>query len=175
MKFSPTPLDGAFVVKLETVQDERGFFARAFCENEFRSHDLEFKVAQCNISFNRSRGTLRGLHFQRKPYEEPKLVRCTRGIIWDVIVDLRESSPTRLRWFATELDSHSSEALYVPRGFAHGFQTIEDHSEVLYHMFEFYHPEYAEGIRWDDPIIGIKWPIPNPILSERDRALPLLG
>jgi dTDP-4-dehydrorhamnose 3,5-epimerase len=174
LKFVPTPLEGAFAVELERIEDERGFFARAFCQEEFRARGLDPVVAQCNLSFNRRRGTLRGLHYQDKPHEEAKLVRCTRGAIWDVIVDLRENSATRHRWHAAELSAENCRALYVPRGFAHGFQTLADHSEVLYQMSEFYHPESARGLRWDDPAFGISWPLPDPILSPRDRAYSLL-
>ena len=174
MKFVPTPLEGAFVVEPELIEDERGFFARSFCRDEFRARGLDPAVVQCNISFNSKRGTLRGLHYQAKPHEEAKLVRCTQGVIWDVIVDLRESSATRYRWFAVELNSNNRRALYVPAGFAHGFQTLADDSEVLYQMSEFYHPESARGLRWDDPVIGISWPSADPVLSPRDRSYPLL-
>lgn len=174
MKFLPTPLAGAYVVELERLEDERGFFARSFCEEEFRKHGLRQAIAQCNVSWNRRRGTLRGLHFQVAPHEEAKVVRCTRGAIWDVIVDLREGSATRLRWHAVELSAENRRALYVPEGFAHGFQTLDDDSEVLYQMSESYYPELARGVRWDDPRLGIKWPISDPILSERDRSYALL-
>lgn len=171
----PTPLDGAFVIEPELISDDRGFFARSFCQNEFRVHGLDTAAAQCNISFNRKRGTLRGLHFQAKPHEEAKLVRCTRGAIWDVIVDLREGSLTRYRWFSAELSADNHRSLYVPAGFAHGFQTLVDDSEVLYQMSEFYHPESARGLRWDDPVLGITWPYADPVLSLRDRSYPLLA
>jgi len=174
MKFEPTPLSGAYVVDLVRFEDERGFFARSFCQQEFETHGLNPRLAQCNVSFNSRRGTLRGMHFQIKPHQEVKLVRCTRGAIWDVIVDLREDSLTRLHWHAVELSADNRLALYVPEGFAHGFQTLVDHSEVLYQMSEFYYPEFAYGVRWDDPRIGIRWPLPDPILSERDRSYPLL-
>lgn len=174
MKFVPTPLAGAFVVELEPIEDERGIFARSFCQNEFRARGLDPVVAQCNVSLNRSRGTLRGLHYQVPPHEEAKLVRCTRGAIWDVIVDLREGLPTRWKSFSTELTADNRRALYVPRGFAHGFQTLADDSEVLYQISEFYHPESSRGLRWDDPALGIRWPLPEPMVSARDRAYPLL-
>lgn len=174
MKFLPTPLSGAFVVELERLEDERGFFARSFCQDEFRKQGLKLAIAQCNVSWNRKRSTLRGLHYQAAPHEEAKVVRCTRGAIWDVIVDMRESSPTRLRWYALELNADNRLALYVPEGFAHGFQTLADGSEVLYQMSEFYHPDLARGLRWDDLKIKIKWPLPDPILSERDRSYALL-
>ena len=174
MKFAPTSLEGAFVVELERMEDERGFFARSFCQDEFRRHGLKPLIAQCNISWNRKRGTLRGLHYQAAPHEEAKVVRCTRGAIWDVVVDLREGSATRLRWYAAELNAENRRALYVPEGFAHGFQTLADDCEVLYQMSEFYHPELARGVRWDDPRLGIDWPLPDPILSARDRSYDLL-
>ena len=173
MRFTETPLAGAFLVEMEPTADERGSFARSFCQNEFRSRGLDPVVAQCNVSHNRKRGTLRGLHYQAPPHEEAKLVRCTRGAIWDVIVDLRAGSKTRLKWFGEELTAENRRALYIPRGFAHGFQTLADDAEVFYQMSEFYHPECARGIRWDDPAIGIRWPLADPIVSERDRGLPL--
>lgn len=174
MKFRPAPLKGAFVVELERIEDDRGFFARSFCQEEFRAHGLSPVVAQCNVSWNRRKGTLRGMHFQAKPHEEAKLVRCTRGAIWDAIVDLREDSPTRLRWHAVELSADNRLALYVPEGFAHGFQTLQDDSEVLYQMAESYRPGLARGIPWNDPKLGIGWPLADPILSERDRGYPPL-
>jgi dTDP-4-dehydrorhamnose 3,5-epimerase len=174
LKFLPTPLAGCHVVDLECLEDERGFFARSFCQDEFRKHGLQPEIAQCNVSWNRRRGTLRGLHFQAAPHEEAKVVRCTRGAIWDVVVDLREGSATRLRWHAVELSAENRRALYVPEGFAHGFQTLADDSEVLYQMSESYYPELARGVRWDDPRLGIKWPLPDPILSARDRSYALL-
>lgn len=172
MKFLPTPLEGAFVIELEQLDDERGFFARSFCQNEFKAHGLDPVVAQCNVSFNRKRGTLRGLHYQAEPHAEAKLVRCTRGAIWDVIVDLRKNSPTARQWHSAELTAENRRAFYIPAGFAHGFQTLVDDTEVLYQMSEFYHPESARGVRWDDPALGIDWPVPDPIMSERDRSYP---
>lgn len=174
MKFAPTPLAGAQVIELERMEDERGFFARSFCEEEFRRHGLDPAVAQCNVSWNRRRGTLRGLHFQAAPHEEAKVVRCTRGAMWDVIVDLRESSATRLEWFAAELTADNRRALYVPKGFAHGFQTLADDTEVLYQMSESYRADLGRGVRWNDPRLGIRWPLPDPILSARDQGYPLL-
>ena len=174
MKFRPTPLAGAFVVEPERIEDERGFFARSFCESEFRARGLNPAVAQCNLSWNRRKGTLRGLHFQAKPHEEAKLVRCTRGAIWDVLVDLRDGSPTKLRWHAVELSADNRLGLYIPEGFAHGFQTLQDDSEVLYQMAESYHPELARGVLWNDPRLAIAWPLAEPILSERDRSYPPL-
>ena len=174
MNFVPTPLAGAYLVELERREDERGFFARSFCQDEFKAHGLDPCVAQCNVSFNASRGTLRGLHYQDRPHEEAKLVRCTRGAIWDVIVDLRSGSPTRLKCHAVELNEKNRSALYIPKGFAHGFQTLVADSEVLYQMSEVYHPELARGLRWDDPKLGIRWPLADPVVSARDRAYALL-
>lgn len=170
----PTSIEGAFVVEPELLEDERGCFARSFCREEFAVRGLDSAVVQCNISYNLRRGTLRGLHYQVKPHEEAKLVRCTQGAIWDVIVDLREGSPTLYRWFATALTAENRMALYVPRGLAHGFQTLADNSEVFYQMSEFYHPESAHGVRWNDPVIGITWPVEDPVISPRDRSYPLL-
>ncbi len=174
MKITETPLGGAFTVKPDLIEDDRGFFARSFCQHEFQALALEPVVAQCNISFNRKRGTLRGMHYQIRPYEEAKLVRCTRGAIFDVIVDVREGSATRFNWFGVELNAENRLALYIPAGFAHGFQTLADDSEVLYQMSEFYHAESARGLRWDDPRLGISWPMADPAMSPRDRTYPLL-
>ena len=173
MIFTPSPIEGMFLIDIERREDERGFFARTFCEAEMRAHGIEMRVTQCNLSWCRAQGTLRGLHYQAPPHEEAKLVRCTRGAIWDVIVDLRAGSKTYLKWFGEELTAENRRALYIPRGFAHGFQTLADDAEVFYQMSEFYHPECARGIRWDDPAIGIRWPLADPIVSERDRGLPL--
>ena len=172
MKFLPTPLAGAFVVELELLEDERGFFARSFCEKEFAAHGLDSRLVQCNVSFNRRRGTLRGMHFQAPPKGEAKLVRCTAGAIHDVIVDLRPASATYCRWFGVELTARNRRALYVPERFAHGFQTLADDSEVLYNMSEFFHPELARGVRWNDQRFAIEWPLPDPIVSKRDRGYP---
>jgi dTDP-4-dehydrorhamnose 3,5-epimerase len=174
LKFAPTPLAGAFLIELERIEDERGFFARSFCREEFRKHGLDPAIAQCNVSWNRRRGSLRGLHYQAAPHEEVKVVRCTRGAIWDVIVDLRPTSPTQWRWHALELNADNRLAFYVPAGFAHGFQTLADDSEVLYQMSESYFPDRARGVRWDDPKLDIRWPLPDPVLSPRDRSYALL-
>jgi len=175
LRFTKTPLDGVLIVELDLLEDERGFFARSFCRNEFQDLGLDPTVAQHNVSFNRKRGTLRGLHYQAMPHEEAKLVRCTRGAIWDVIVDVREDSATRYRWFSVELNAENHRGLYIPRGFAHGFQTLADDTEVFYQMSEFYHPEAARGLRWDDPRIGLDWPIGNPVISPRDLSYQLIG
>jgi dTDP-4-dehydrorhamnose 3,5-epimerase len=170
MIFAPTPIAGALLVDLERLEDERGFFARAFCEDEFRRHGLQARLAQCNVSFNRARGTLRGLHYQAAPHEEAKLVRCTQGALWDVVVDLRRDSASFKRWHGVELTAANRRALYVPQGCAHGFQTLTDDSEVLYLMSESYYPESARGLPWDDPAFAIRWPLPDPIVSARDRS-----
>jgi dTDP-4-dehydrorhamnose 3,5-epimerase len=175
LRFEPTPLAGAFLVQPQVISDERGMFARSFCQIEFSQQGLDPVVAQSNVSFNRRRGTLRGLHFQSEPRGEAKLVRCTQGAIWDVIVDLRDGSSTRHQWFAAELNAANRTAMYIPRGFAHGFQSLVDDSEVLYQMSEYYHPELARGVRWNDPVLAIDWPLKQPILSERDQRLPLIG
>jgi dTDP-4-dehydrorhamnose 3,5-epimerase len=165
VRFDETPLRGAWLIELDRHEDERGLFARTF----------DREVAQCNTSFNARAGTLRGMHFQADPHGEPKLVRCTRGAVWDAIVDLRPESPTHRRWFGAELTAANGRALYVPVGIAHGFQTLEDESEVLYMMGNEYVPESARGVRWDDPAFGIEWPEPPPggrTISQRDAAYP---
>lgn len=175
MIFRETSLSGAFLVEPERIGDERGFFARSWCAEEFARHGLSPRLAQCSVSWNRTAGTLRGLHFQLAPHAESKLVRATRGSIFDVIVDLRPASPTRHRWFAAELDADSGLMMYVPEGFAHGFQTLEDDTEVLYQISVPYHPESSAGLRWDDPALAIAWPATDRrIVSERDLGLPLL-
>lgn len=174
MKFVPIHLSGAYVVEMTPLRDDRGFFARTFCRQEFAERGLNPNVAQCNASFNRKRGTLRGMHFQAEPHAEAKVVRCTQGAAWDVIVDLRAGSPTYRKWFGIELSAGTRNALYIPEGFAHGFQTLTDDAEILYMMSESYYPESARGVRWDDPAFRIDWPIANPTMSERDRAYPLV-
>jgi len=170
MRFLPTPLEGAFVIDLHRLEDERGFFARTFCRKEFTSHGLCPDIAQCNLSTNRRRGTLRGLHYQSEPHAEVKLVQCVRGAIWDVIVDLRPDSPTRYQWHGVELSADSHCALYVPAGFAHGFQTLVDGTDVFYQMSTDYDAASARGLLWNDPRLAIDWPLDCPILSERDRS-----
>lgn len=172
MIFVPTPLPGAFVVDLERREDERGFFARTWCRHEFEEMGLKADLAQCSLSYSRRRGTLRGMHWQAAPWAEAKLVRCTRGLIWDAIVDLRPSSPTYTQYVGVELTAESGRALYVPEGMAHGFVTLEDHSEVSYQMSQFYEPSAARGVRWNDPAFGIEWPLNNPILHPRDAEYP---
>jgi len=175
MIFKETTLKGSFIIDFEPIADERGFFARSFCQREFASHKLNAHIAQCNISFNKNRGTLRGMHFQKAPEAEAKLVRCTQGSIYDVIIDLRPESPTYCHWIAVELTADNYRALYIPEGLAHGFQTLVDNSEVFYQMSVFYAPEFASGVRWDDPAFGITWPLTDPIISDKDRLYPLLN
>jgi dTDP-4-dehydrorhamnose 3,5-epimerase len=170
--FTETALKGAWIVDLQQMHDNRGFFARSFCQEEFAVRGLETGVAQCNISFNKARGTLRGMHFQLPPKAEAKLVRCTRGAVQDVIIDLRADSATYCRWTSVELTGDNRRALYIPEGFAHGFQTLVDDSEVFYQMYEFFASECASGVRWDDPAFGIVWPLTNPIISEKDLSYP---
>jgi dTDP-4-dehydrorhamnose 3,5-epimerase len=172
VKFTESSLPGAYVVDIDPIGDERGFFARTWCREEFQAFGLSGAIEQCSISLNRKRGTLRGMHYQTAPHDEVKLVRCTRGAIHDVILDLRVDSPTFCRWFAVELTGENGRTVYVPAGFAHGFQTLADESEVFYQISEPYRPEMARGVRWNDPTFQIEWPIPNPILSMRDRSFP---
>ena len=174
MKFIETKLKGAYVIELEPIRDDRGFFARSFCQKEFEKMSLNAKLAQGNTSFNHRKGTLRGMHFQLPPKAEVKLVRCIRGSIFDVIVDLRENSPTYCQWIGAELTADNRNMLYVPEGFAHGYQALEDDTEVTYQVSEFYSPEHERGMRWDDPAFGIAWPLANPILSPKDQAHPLM-
>jgi dTDP-4-dehydrorhamnose 3,5-epimerase len=175
MRFVKTPLEGAIIVEMESIEDERGFFARSFCIDEFKQHGLDYNIAQCNVSFNRKAGTLRGMHFQAEPHEEAKLVRCTMGSIFDVIVDLREHSSTRYQWFGNELTSENRLGMFVPAGFAHWFQTLSDNSEVTYQMSDSYHPPSGCGQRWDDLKLGIRWPFADPLISEKDRGFALVS
>lgn len=172
MRFTPSELLHTVIVDIEEHVDARGLFARTFCEEEFARAGLPTRFVQSSLSFNARRGTLRGLHYQAAPKAEGKLVRCTRGAVHDVVVDLRSSSPTFLRWISVELTAENRRALYVPPGCAHGFQTLQDDSELLYLMTEFYAPEAARGVRWNDPRLGIAWPIDNPTLSNRDATYP---
>jgi dTDP-4-dehydrorhamnose 3,5-epimerase len=170
MRFIETALKGAFIIELEPIEDERGFFVRSFCQKEFKKHGFKMNIVQCNISYNKKKGTLRGMHYQAKPYEEAKLVSCVRGTIYDVIIDLRPDSLTYCAWFAVELSSENYKILYVPKGFAHGFQVLEDNTVVFYQMSEFYHPECARGVKWDDLMFGITWPLVPVAISERDQS-----
>jgi dTDP-4-dehydrorhamnose 3,5-epimerase len=170
LNIQPTGLDGSFLIKIEPMQDERGFFARLWCAQEFEQHGIAMEVVQSNVSHNPLAGTLRALHFQWPPSSEAKLVRCERGRICDVIVDLRPHSPTFTGHYAVELDGRSHDALYVPAGFAHGFQTLEADSDVVYLMSDYYRPELADGVRFDDPAFGIDWPLPVSCMAERDSG-----
>jgi dTDP-4-dehydrorhamnose 3,5-epimerase len=170
--FTETKLAGAFVIELERHTDERGFFARTFCQQEFEAHGLKAEVAQCNVSFNKRKGTLRGMHYQAVPFAEAKLVRCTAGSIYDVIIDLRLASSTFKRHFAVELSAENRRMLYIPEDFAHGFQTLEDDTEVFYQMAQRYSAEHARGVRWNDPAFGIEWPKGERIIIERDQNYP---
>jgi dTDP-4-dehydrorhamnose 3,5-epimerase len=172
MRFEPTELPGAWVIELEPHADERGFFARTFCEREFAQHALPTHYPQTNLSRNSRAGTLRGMHYNAAPDGEAKFVRCVRGRIYDAIIDLRADSPTREKWFGVELSADTGRALFVPAGFAHGFVTLDDDSDVFYHMSEFFKPEAARGLRWDDPRFGIRWPRTPSVISARDRAYP---
>jgi len=172
MIFTETKLKGAFIINLERRGDERGSFARVFCRNEFESHGLNPSVAQANISHSRNRGTLRGIHFQRAPHREAKLVRCTCGSLFDVIIDLRPESPTYTEWVGVELTAENDRMLYVPEGFGHGFQTLVDHTDVTYLVSEFYVPQSEGGVKYDDPAFGIEWPGEVTILSDKDRNWP---
>jgi dTDP-4-dehydrorhamnose 3,5-epimerase len=173
MRFEETKLPGAFVIDLEPRVDARGFFARAWCHREFEEHGLTADLAQANIAFNRFPSTLRGLHYQLAPFEEAKLVRCTRGALYDVIVDLRPASATFLHWIGVELTADNRRMLYVPEGFAHGYQTLMPETEAFYQVTQFYAPDAERGVRWDDPAIGIEWPAAsNRLISEKDQAWP---
>jgi dTDP-4-dehydrorhamnose 3,5-epimerase len=173
--FTATRLAGAYLVDPERIEDGRGFFARTWCRDEFERHGLDPRLVQCNVSYNRLRGTLRGMHYQVRPHEEVKLVRCTQGAIHDVIIDLRPDSPTYRQSVAAELTAENRRMLYIPAGFAHGFQTLADATEVFYQMSETFHPESARGVRYDDPALSIAWPLEAVNVSEKDRAYPLLG
>ena len=171
MIFSETKLSGAYIIDVEKIEDERGFFARTFDKDEFSKLGLESEFVQSSISVNNKKGTIRGMHYQIKPYEESKIVRCIKGRIFDVIIDLRTDSKTFKEWFSIELSGDNYKILYVPKGFAHGFQTLEDNTEVLYHMFQNFSPKHSAGFRWDDPTIDIKWPLKMTVISEKDRNL----
>jgi dTDP-4-dehydrorhamnose 3,5-epimerase len=170
--FTPTALEGAFVIEPEPSADARGLFARTWCRRELEARGLETAIAQCSTSFNKRKGTLRGMHYQAAPFAETKIVRCTRGAIHDVIIDLRPQSPTFRRHVAVVLTAEDRKALYVPTGFAHGFQTLEDDTEVFYQISEFYSPAHSRGVRWDDPAFQIAWPPDDRTMSERDRNYP---
>ena len=170
MKFFETDLKGSYIIELEKLEDHRGFFTRIWDKKIFQDKGLNLKLVQTSFSFNKKRGTLRGMHFQKKPFEEEKLVRCIRGKIFDVIIDLRLKSSTYKKWISMELKSDDLKMIYIPRGFAHGFQTLEDNTEVLYQISNWFSPEHAKGKRWDDKEFNIKWPIKNPIISKKDLS-----
>lgn len=174
MQFTETKLKGAYIIDLELKNDERGFFARAFCKNEFGNLGLSTELVQCNISFNKDAGTLRGLHYQTPPHQETKVIRCTMGSIFDVIVDIRPDSPTYLEWVSVELSAQNRRLLYIPRDFAHGYLTLDDASEVFYYVDTFYEPKSASGLRWDDPALDIKWPAKPVTMSSADREWKLV-
>jgi dTDP-4-dehydrorhamnose 3,5-epimerase len=174
MLFIQTPLAGAFIIELEQKSDPRGFFARSFCTTEFQANGLKPVVAQCNLSYNHRRGTLRGMHYQVAPAVEAKIVRCTQGAIYDVIVDMRPESPTYMQHFGVELTEKNRKALYVPEMFAHGYLTLSDGAEVAYQVSEAYTPGCERGLRFDDPSLKIEWPIPVTVLSDKDRSWPFL-
>ena len=170
MIFTETRLKGSFIIDLDRKTDERGFFARAFCQKEFRDHGLKSVIAQANVASNARRGTLRGMHFQYPPAAESKLVRCTRGAILDIIVDLRPESPTYLEHISVELNEENMTALYVPERFAHGYQVLRDNTDTSYQVGEFYTPNAEGGLRYDDPRLGLKWPLPASVISAKDQA-----
>ena len=169
MIFTETKIKGVYIIEPELLTDERGFFARSFCKEEFEKYGLETDIVQCNISYNKIKGTLRGMHYQVPPFEEEKIVSCTKGSIYDVVVDLRRDSSTYCQWHSEKLSADSYRMLYIPKGCAHGFQTLEDNCIVYYQMGAYYHSECAVGIRWNDPAIDIVWPIPVGIISEKDK------
>lgn len=172
MKFEPTPLKDAFTIELERRGDDRGFFARAFCERELADHGLEQRFVQINNSLSGKRGTLRGLHYQLAPVAEVKIMRCIRGAVWDAIIDLRPDSPTFAQWFGAELSAQNRRMMYVPRGFAHAVLTLADDSELLYLVSEFYEPAQERGLRWNDPRFAIEWPVTPTEISDKDRSWP---
>lgn len=174
MIFTETSLAGVYIIDLAPIEDKRGFFATAWTAEELSSRGLKSQIAQCNISFNRERGTIRGLHYQAAPYEEAKLVTCTRGALFDVAVDLRADSATRFKWTSVELSADNRRMIYIPEGFAHGYQTLADDTEIHYQVSATYHPECAGGLVWNDPAIGIKWPLDVTAISARDLNFALL-
>ncbi|WP_374164810.1 dTDP-4-dehydrorhamnose 3,5-epimerase [Arcticibacter sp. MXS-1] len=175
MIFTETELKGAFIIDVKRLEDDRGFFGRSYCANEFKEHGLNINVVQANVSHNKQRGTLRGMHMQQDPFGESKLVRCTRGAIYDVIVDMRSDSATYKQWIGVELTADSFRMLYVPEGFAHGFITLEDNTDVTYQVTQFYTPQAERGYRWDDPAFNIQWPIEPVVISPKDQVHPLLN
>ena len=175
VKFQNLKIQGAFIINLDLLVDERGFFSRTFCKKEFQSHGLNPNLVQCNITFNKNKGTLRGMHYQSKPLEEAKLVRVISGAIYDVLLDVRPDSPTFKNWMSVDLTASDRKLLYGPEGVAHGYQTLVKNTEVFYQMSEFYRPSYTAGIRWDDPTFNIKWPLSDKIISDKDRDYSSFG
>ena len=176
MKFTELELKGAYLIELDEYRDERGTFARQFCKNELKKYGINFNICQCNISKNFKKNTLRGMHYQKTPYPEPKIASCLKGKVFDVMVDLRQDSPTYLKWLGFELSENDNKMLYIPPMFAHGFQTLEDNTTIYYQLGEFFVPEYYSGIRYNDPKIGIRWQDfgYNPIMNERDKNYELI-
>tara|TARA_B110000003_G_C16614884_1_gene520928 strand:- start:410 stop:940 length:531 start_codon:yes stop_codon:yes gene_type:complete len=172
MKFNSTDIDGLYYVDIDRLEDERGFFGRAFCSQEFEKINLDSEVCQANISYNHSAGTLRGMHYQKSPYQESKFIRCIKGSIYDVVIDLRKNSPTYCHWFGIELNDKNRTALFVPKDFAHGFVTLADDTEVIYLVSQSYVPNAEKGIRWDDPFFAIDWPISPSLVSSKDAQWP---
>jgi dTDP-4-dehydrorhamnose 3,5-epimerase len=172
MKFNSTDIDGLYYVDIDRLEDDRGFFGRAFCRQEFKEKGLESEVCQANISYNQSAGTLRGMHYQKPPYQESKFIRCIRGSIYDVAIDLRKNSPTYCHWFGIELSDENRTALFVPKDFAHGFLTLTDDTEVIYMVSQSYAPNAEAGVRWDDPFFGISWPVNPSLVSSKDAQWP---
>ena len=175
MKFTEMPIAGVILVELEPASDDRGFFARTYCREEFTRHGLDPEIAQCSMAFSAKAGTVRGMHYQRDPHGEVKLIRCTRGAVYDVVVDLRSDSSTFRRWYGVELSADNRRMLYIPRGIAHGYQSLQDGTEISYQMSTPYHPEAAAGVRWDDPAFGVIWPLEVTVIAERDRTYPNFG
>ena len=171
MKLIETKLKGAFIIEPEIIEDKRGFFSRIWCKKEFQSLGLDPNLAQISIAFNKKKGTIRGMHFQLPPHEEVKIVQCTRGSIYDVIIDLRRSSKTFKEWFGVKITADDYKLIYIPKGFAHGYETLEDNTEVIYHMSEFFEPKYYSGVRWNDPVFDIRWSnVKDVIVSEKDSS-----
>ncbi|MCB0209510.1 MAG: dTDP-4-dehydrorhamnose 3,5-epimerase [Anaerolineae bacterium] len=172
MIFTETSLKDAYIIDIQKFEDQRGFFARGWCQNEFEAHGLVPQVVQANISYNHHKGTLRGLHYQKAPYAETKLVRCVKGALYDVIIDLRPNSPTFKQWLGVELTADNYRMLYVPEGFAHGFQTLVDHTEAYYMVSQFYTPQAEGGLRYNDPSFAIDWPLDIEVISDKDSSWP---
>jgi len=174
MKFIETPLSGAYVIELEPFRDERGLFARTFCQEEFRKIGFDKQIVQINYSITRKKGAIRGMHYQRPPASEIKIIRCLQGKVFDVMVDLRAGSPTFMQWHSVELSKDNMRMVYIPEGFAHGFQALTDNAELIYHHSELYRPEYERGLRFDDPALAIAWPLPTGIISIKDQSYSLI-